>query len=167
MLCYAICTCTRLLVLKRRYMLRSLIFASALAPPKAAPKHKSRSGIQIGQAPTPPREPMSALTEPPRHLLSDIGLRTKGDAHQSSKIRTVEGTQDHMPEHGDLQPFACGLTGTSVEVLEPRLCDVEVAIPSWLQGDLYRNGPGTFDIETKSGSVYSVAHWYAAVFPCG
>ena len=104
---------------------------------------------------------MSALIEPPRHLLSEIGLRSKGDAHQNSKILTVEGTQDQLPsaEHGGLQPFACGLTGTSVEVLEPRQCDVEGAIPSWLQGDLYRNGPGTFDVETKSGSVYSIAHW--------
>ena len=62
-------------------------------------------------------------------------------------------------EPGDLQPFACGLTGTSVEVLEPRQCDVVGAVPSWLQGDLYRNGPGTFDVETNSGSMYSIAHW--------
>lgn len=141
-------------------MLRSVILASALSPPKAAPKHKSRSGIQIGQAPAPTRDPMSTLTEPPRHLLSEVGIRTKGDAHQSSKVCTVDGTQEQMAsEHSDLQPFACGLTGTSVEVLDPRQCGVEGAIPSWLQGDLYRNGPGTFDIETKSGSVYSIAHW--------
>ena len=54
--------------------------------------------------------------------------------------------QSKQHEHGDQQPFACGLTGTSAEVLEPRQCDVEGAIPSWLQGDLYRNGPGTWDI---------------------
>ena len=134
----------------------SLVSASALAPPK----HKSRSGVQIGQAP-PTREPMSTLPEPPRRLLSEIGLRTKADRHQSSKAVAVDRTREQLPsaEQKDLQPFACGLMGTSVEVLEPRQCDVEGAIPSWLQGDLYRNGPGTFDVETNSGSVYSIAHW--------
>lgn len=103
---------------------------------------------------------MSTLPEPPRRLLSEIGLRTKGDAHQSSKAVNVERTRDQLPsEQEHLQPFACGLMGTSVEVLEPRQCGVEGAIPSWLQGDLYRNGPGTFDVETTSGSVYSIAHW--------
>lgn len=102
---------------------------------------------------------MSILPEPPRRLLSEIGRRANGDAHQSSGPATVLGSQHHMPEAGNLQPFACGLTGTSVEVLEPRQCDVEGNIPSWLQGDLYRNGPGTFDINTRSGSVYSIAHW--------
>lgn len=137
-------------------LLNNLILASALAPPK----HTSRSGVQIGQAP-PPREPMSTLPEPPRRLLSEIGLRTKGNAHQSSKAVIGDKTRDQLPsaEQENLQPFACGLMGTSVEVLEPRQCDVEGAIPSWLQGDLYRNGPGTFDVETKSGSVYSIAHW--------
>ena len=99
---------------------------------------------------------MSLLSEPPRHLLSEIGRKVKNGAHHSIEEPTVEGSQAPVP---DLQPFACGLTGTSVEVLEPRQCDVEGSIPSWLQGDLYRNGPGTFDVETKGGSVYSIAHW--------
>lgn len=99
---------------------------------------------------------MSTLPEPPRHLLSELGRRAKGDAHQSSGAAKAAGAQHHMP---DLQPFACGLTGTSVEVLEPRQCDIEGTVPSWLQGDLYRNGPGTFDVDTSSGSVYSIAHW--------
>ncbi|KAL3141623.1 hypothetical protein ABBQ32_004860 [Trebouxia sp. C0010 RCD-2024] len=137
-------------------MLRSLILASTQAPVK----HATHSRIQIGQAPAPRAEPMSTLPEPPRHLLSELGRRAKGDAHQSSGAAKAAGAQHHMP---DLQPFACGLTGTSVEVLEPRQCDIEGTVPSWLQGDLYRNGPGTFDVDTSSGSVYSIAHWFGGL----
>ena len=136
-------------------MLRNLILASTQAPVK----HAAHSRMQIGQAPAPRAEPMTTLPEPPRHLLSEIGRRAKGDAHQSSGAATAAETQHRTPKTGDLQPFACGLTGVSVEVLEPRQCSVEGTIPSWLQGDLYRNGPGTFDVDTRSGSVYSIAHW--------
>lgn len=89
---------------------------------------------------------MPALVAPPRHCIPDVTRKVKGesDAH-------VE----------DLQPFACGMTGRSVEVLEPQSCEVQGTFPHWLQGQLYRNGPGVWDVETKSGETFSLAHWYS------
>ena len=135
-------------------MLRSSVVASAQAPPKQKPQ----SGHKLGQAPAPLREPMSTLLEPPRHLLPELGRKLKA-AQNSTGAARLDGAQLKQHEQGDQQPFACALTGTSVEVLEPSQCDVEGTIPSWLEGDLYRNGPGTWDIETKNGSIYSLAHW--------
>ncbi len=87
---------------------------------------------------------MPALVAPPRNCIPDIGRKVKGDA----------------PEHvEDLQPFACGMTGRSIEVLKPQDCEVLGTIPEWVQGQLYRNGPGAWDIQTRSGEMYSMAHW--------
>ena len=135
-------------------MLRHLVLASVQTPVKRT--HQSNN--QIGQAPTTARESMTALLEPPRHLLPEIGSRAKAAGDPGTHAPFDRG-QLTDSQHSDLQPFACALTGTAVEVLESTQCDVEGAVPSWLQGDLYRNGPGTWDIETKNGSVYSLAHW--------
>ena len=90
---------------------------------------------------------MPALVAPPRHCIPDIS-RKVGDG---------------LPESfEDLQPFACGMTGRSPETLEPQGCEVQGDIPDWLQGQLYRNGPGVWDIQTKSGETFSLAHWYRA-----
>lgn len=87
---------------------------------------------------------MPALVAPPRHCIPDI-------------TRKVTGETDALVE--DLQPFACGMTGRSVEVSEPQSCAVQGVFPHWLQGQLYRNGPGVWDVETKSGETFSLAHW--------
>lgn len=88
---------------------------------------------------------MPALVAPPRHCIPDI-------------TRKVTGETDALVE--DLQPFACGMTGRSVEVSEPQSCAVQGVFPHWLQGQLYRNGPGVWDVETKSGETFSLAHWF-------
>ena len=141
-------------------MLRSVVIASVQAPPQQT----SQTGVQIGQTPATLREPMPTLLQPPRQLLSEIGRKAQALARPST-----EGTRDvraqlEYPER-DLEPFACALTGTSAEVLEPRHCDIEGIFPSWLHGDLFRNGPGTWDIETRNGSMYSLAHWYTCNVP--
>jgi len=87
---------------------------------------------------------MPALVAPPRHCIPDIRRKMKGET-------------DALVE--DLQPFACGMMGRSVEVLEPQSCEVQGVLPHWLQGQLYRNGPGVWDVETKCGETFSLAHW--------
>lgn len=104
------------------------------------------------------RRAMPSLSEPPRHLLPELGHKLLG--HTGSLKQLPKNGSTTTPAHIDLPPFACGLTGTSVEVLEPTRCDIDGAIPSWLEGNLYRNGPGVWDIQTKGGQMYSVAHWY-------
>lgn len=89
---------------------------------------------------------MPALVAPPRHCIPDIGRKLTGDASEAID---------------ELQPFACGMSGRSIEVLEPQNCDVQGVIPDWLQGSLYRNGPGAWDIQTKSGETFSMSHWSA------
>ena len=58
-----------------------------------------------------------------------------------------------------LPPHAVGLIGTVPEVLTPVTLEVSGKIPAWLTGALYRNGPGTFDILRKNGSVHNYSHW--------
>ena len=105
---------------------------------------------------------MPTLPEPPRHLLAEVGRRAV--PHRSSAKELASGDPASKPAHSDLPSFACGLTGTSVEVLDATPCQIEGTVPDWLEGDLLRNGPGTWDIETKSGQIYSLAHWYASTF---
>ncbi|DBA84901.1 TPA: hypothetical protein ACH3X1_005915 [Trebouxia sp. C0004] len=107
------------------------------------------------------RRAMPSLSEPPRHLLPELGRKLFG--HKGSLKQLPENGSTTSPAHADLPPFACGLTGTSVEVLEPRRCEVEGIVPSWLEGNLFRNGPGVWDIETKGGQTYSVAHWFGGL----
>ena len=89
---------------------------------------------------------MPALVAPPRHCIPDIGRKVNGDAPDAAE---------------ELQPFACGMSGRSIEILEPHNCEVHGTIPDWLEGSLYRNGPGAWDIQTKSGETFSLAHWSA------
>lgn len=104
------------------------------------------------------RAKMPSLPEPPRHLLPELGRRIAG------RTDILKHTpQNGSPAPADLPPFACGLTGTSVEVMEPRHCEIEGTVPLWLEGDLFRNGPGTWDVKTKGGETYSVAHWFSGL----
>ena len=86
-----------------------------------------------------------ALVAPPRHCVPEIGRQALGEEQDG---------------HVELQSFACGLTGRCAEVPEPQACELQGTVPQWLQGDLYRNGPGTWDIKTKSGKIFSMGHWY-------
>ncbi len=133
-------------------MFRTFVIAAYQVPTSTT----VRSTVQVRPSGVPPTA-MPSLPEPPRHLLPELGHRALGRkscAKQSAKKGSTTSA------HADLQPFACGLTGTSVEVLEPRPCEIEGELPSWLEGDLFRNGPGVWDIETKGGQVYSLPHWY-------
>lgn len=86
------------------------------------------------------------VAPPPRHCIHDIGQKVKGSASA-----LVE----------EFQPFACGMSGRSVEILKPQSCEVVGILPEWLQGQLFRNGPGMWDMHTKSGEMFSFAHWSA------
>lgn len=56
-------------------------------------------------------------------------------------------------------PFVLGFENT-VETVNPTECEVTGTIPSWVNGVLYRAGPGKFDIERNDGSVFSFSHWF-------
>lgn len=46
---------------------------------------------------------------------------------------------------------------------EPVSLGVKGSLPPWLAGSLYRVGPGTFDIRTKNGGVFTVGHWFDGI----
>lgn len=46
------------------------------------------------------------------------------------------------------------------EVPDPISLSVRGALPSWLEGKLYRNGPGVFDIETARDTTVHIDHWF-------
>ncbi|KAG0304430.1 hypothetical protein BGZ98_005522 [Dissophora globulifera] len=56
-------------------------------------------------------------------------------------------------------PYAAGYENTP-EVLEPTPLTVKGAIPPWLEGALYRSGPGTFDLKSESGKDIHIQHWF-------
>ncbi|KAG0336264.1 hypothetical protein BG000_006760 [Podila horticola] len=56
-------------------------------------------------------------------------------------------------------PYAAGYDNCP-EVLEPMPLKVKGTIPSWLEGVLYRSGPGTYDLETESGKQVHIQHWF-------
>ncbi|KAJ3291568.1 hypothetical protein HDU79_002297 [Rhizoclosmatium sp. JEL0117] len=61
-------------------------------------------------------------------------------------------------------PFLAALTDFKQEneVLEPVECAVEGSIPGWLHGQLYRTGPGIFDIQAE-GRTISLDHWFDGI----
>ena len=102
---------------------------------------------------------MPLLPQPQNGLLSDIGRRSvlSNDARKQADAAADQ----------QLAPFACAMTGTPAEVPSARSCEMHGKLPDWLQGNLYRNGPGTFDIRTDGGQVYSIPHWCAPQqLPC-
>ncbi|KAL1915497.1 uncharacterized protein VTP21DRAFT_6621 [Calcarisporiella thermophila] len=46
------------------------------------------------------------------------------------------------------------------EVLDPVPLTVKGAIPNWLEGVLYRSGPGNYDLTTDSGKDIHIQHWF-------
>lgn len=65
---------------------------------------------------------------------------------------TTNNTQD------DLLPLPKGFQ-TQPQVLNPVDCKVTGKIPSYVQGVLYRAGPGTMHIDQVDGKRYEVQHW--------
>ena len=137
--------------------LRLCMLRIVTAATQAPSKPTAHNIVQV-QPSVLPRTTMPSLPEPPRQLLPELGRRAVGRSSTAKQLAS-DGSVT-APALADLPPFACGLTGTSVEVLEPRRCEVEGSVPSWLEGDLYRNGPGVWDVETKGGQVFSLPHWY-------
>ncbi|KAF9572140.1 hypothetical protein EC968_010226 [Mortierella alpina] len=56
-------------------------------------------------------------------------------------------------------PYAAGYENCP-EVLEPIALAVRGVIPSWLEGVLYRSGPGTYDLKAESGKDIHIQHWF-------
>lgn len=63
-----------------------------------------------------------------------------------------------MAQRGSALHLA-GLTGKAATVRNAVACETVGKIPLWLEGSLYRNGPGIFDVTTKSGKTATVPHW--------
>ena len=139
-----------------------LVLCAVLERPFVANKHRRSvahcvrcsSGAQLLDREVAPAT-MTSRMHPPKQFLSEIGRRSV----------PVNGTHQTAGSGVDQQlaPFACGMTGTPAEVCDPQPCDIVGNFPVWLSGNLYRNGPGTFDVRTKDGGVVSLAHWYAGL----
>ncbi|KAF9957780.1 hypothetical protein BGZ72_001355 [Mortierella alpina] len=56
-------------------------------------------------------------------------------------------------------PYAAGYDNCP-ETLEPTPLTVKGTIPSWLEGALYRSGPGTYELESASGKQIHIEHWF-------
>ncbi|KAG0043246.1 hypothetical protein BGZ83_011684 [Gryganskiella cystojenkinii] len=56
-------------------------------------------------------------------------------------------------------PYAAGYDN-SPEVLQPTPLTVKGTIPPWLEGVLYRSGPGTYDLKSESGKEIKIQHWF-------
>ncbi|KAF9084929.1 hypothetical protein BGX29_005503 [Mortierella sp. GBA35] len=56
-------------------------------------------------------------------------------------------------------PYAAGYDNCP-EVLDPINLTVKGTIPPWLEGALYRSGPGTYDLKTESGKDVHIQHWF-------
>ncbi|KAF9978363.1 hypothetical protein BGZ73_002746 [Actinomortierella ambigua] len=56
-------------------------------------------------------------------------------------------------------PIAAGYEN-SPEIPEPVTLKVQGAIPSWLEGSLYRSGPGNYDLKSESGKEVHIQHWF-------
>ena len=80
-----------------------------------------------------------------------IGCGTSKDGH-------VE-----MPKYADdpKWPFVAGLQNCR-EQLEPVDCEISGDFPNWLNGVLFRAGPGVFDIKINN-RIASFQHWFDAI----
>jgi torulene dioxygenase len=56
-------------------------------------------------------------------------------------------------------PNEAGFVGLE-EQTDPIEIQVIGTIPEWVQGSLYRTGPGQYDIETNKGNVFQTDHWF-------
>jgi len=53
-----------------------------------------------------------------------------------------------------------GFSNIKREYHEPIELEIQGIIPAWLQGSLYRNGPGVFDFENEAGKTARTPHWF-------
>ncbi|KAG0364700.1 carotenoid oxygenase [Gamsiella multidivaricata] len=56
-------------------------------------------------------------------------------------------------------PYSSGYDNCP-EVLEPTPLTVKGTIPPWLEGALYRSGPGAYDLKSESGKDIHIQHWF-------
>ncbi|KAG0234625.1 hypothetical protein BGW42_006376 [Actinomortierella wolfii] len=56
-------------------------------------------------------------------------------------------------------PVAAGYENSS-ELTDPVVLTVKGEIPSWLEGSLYRSGPGNYDLKSDSGKEVHIQHWF-------
>ncbi|KAF8927535.1 carotenoid oxygenase [Dissophora ornata] len=56
-------------------------------------------------------------------------------------------------------PYAAGYDNCP-EVLVPTPLTVTGTIPPWLEGALYRSGPGSYDLKSESGKDVHIQHWF-------
>ncbi|KAG0052336.1 hypothetical protein BGZ83_002729 [Gryganskiella cystojenkinii] len=71
----------------------------------------------------------------------------------------IEGNSLERKSNGRPWPFTAGYDDCP-EVLEPVSLTVKGAIPPWLEGALYRSGPGTYNIKSESGKEIKIQHWF-------
>ena len=56
-----------------------------------------------------------------------------------------------------------GFQNIESEILQETSIPVQGEIPLWLQGSLFRDGPGIFDIKKHDGSFYHINHWFDGI----
>ncbi|KAG0242103.1 carotenoid oxygenase [Mortierella sp. GBAus27b] len=56
-------------------------------------------------------------------------------------------------------PYASGYDNCP-EALDPVPLTVKGTIPEWLEGALYRSGPGSYDLKSESGKEFTIQHWF-------
>lgn len=56
--------------------------------------------------------------------------------------------------------FNIKLTIDLPEQTTPLQLQIKGTIPSWVQGVLYRTGPGRYNIKRKDNSVFTIQHWF-------
>lgn len=133
----------------------AVIYRAAKSPRRLPRRYRCSAKLQGALSLDVTLVTMPLLPQPQNGLLSEIGRR--------SVLPNGARKQADLAADQQLAPFACAMTGTPAEVPNARSCEMHGTLPDWLQGDLYRNGPGTFDIRTDGGQVYSIPHWCAPV----
>eukprot|EP01119_Soliformovum_irregulare_P004203 TRINITY_DN15211_c0_g1_i1.p1 TRINITY_DN15211_c0_g1~~TRINITY_DN15211_c0_g1_i1.p1 ORF type:complete len:490 (-),score=143.09 TRINITY_DN15211_c0_g1_i1:18-1487(-) len=53
-----------------------------------------------------------------------------------------------------------GFQNIKKEIHDPIELEIKGNIPDWVQGSLYRNGPGIYDVKTNHGTTWRVGHWF-------
>ncbi|KAG0251469.1 hypothetical protein DFQ27_008730 [Actinomortierella ambigua] len=69
------------------------------------------------------------------------------------------GNKNSAANSNKAWPIAAGYENCP-EVVEPVTLKVKGAIPSWLEGSLYRSGPGNYDLKSDAGKDVHIQHWF-------
>ena len=68
-------------------------------------------------------------------------------------------SRDQLLEDDEVKLFEAGFAN-AIEQIQPISLTVKGQIPSWLTGHLYRPAPSNFSIDTDSGKMVKVDHWF-------